>query len=202
MDIRLTRGPVRPGYTKQVKMEKNMDKVWLVIKPETSSALEIFAQWVESQKDAVTLRGVRIMTSMDCHRRGDVVFLVETGERNLHWALADRCAGPWDGSILCLDDFDYLLGHSKELIAYDPTVDAAACIRKTGDDVLFSVDEGMYVAKGASMYELRQKRFVARYAAGVEHPHDVCAVTHSVEKMRTVAKHFGGADFSGVEMLA
>lgn len=180
-----------------------MNKLWMVVKAESVSALETFAQWVESQQHEVTLRGVRIMTSVDCHRPGDVVFLVETGERDLHNALAKRGDGqPWDGSILKLDDFEYLLGHSKELYAYGPAEDAVACIRKTGKEALFPAYDGAtYVVKGRSLYELRQKRFRAKYLAGVEHPHDVCAVARSVEEMRSmIAGHFDGADFSAVQV--
>lgn len=176
-----------------------MGKLWWVVKAETSSALETFAQWVESEKHEMVLKGVRIMTSVDCHRPGEIVFLVETGERNMERALV-RDGKLWEGSLLKLDDFDYLLGHSKELFANDPAEDAAARVRKTGEEVLFPVAIDMYVVRGSSMYELRQMRFRAQYLAGVEHPHDVCALTQSLEEMQMLAKHFDGADFSAVQV--
>lgn len=47
---------------------------------------------------------------------------------------------------------------------------------------------------------LRQERYRERLEAGVEHPHDVCALAASVEVLRYMtAPHWPDADFSRVE---
>lgn len=61
----------------------------------------------------------------------------------------------------------------------------------------------MYVIQKGSMLELRQTRFREQLNAGIEHPHDVCAVARSVEEMRgMVDKHWPDIDYSAVENQA
>lgn len=59
----------------------------------------------------------------------------------------------------------------------------------------------MYVAKRGSLYELRQMRFIDR---NTEHPHDVCAIAHTVEEMHSMVDKYWPAeiDYSRVEECA
>lgn len=58
----------------------------------------------------------------------------------------------------------------------------------------------MYVVKSArGMLELRQERFREQLKNGKEHPHDVCAIAHNVEEMRSMAdEHWPDIDYSAV----
>lgn len=58
----------------------------------------------------------------------------------------------------------------------------------------------MYVIQKGSMLELRQTRFREQLNAGVEHPHDLCAVARSVDEMHSIAdKRWLDIDYSAVE---
>lgn len=57
----------------------------------------------------------------------------------------------------------------------------------------------MYVVREGNLLVLRQQRFRAQLADGQEHPHDICALAHSVAEMHSMLdKHWPDADFSAV----
>lgn len=57
----------------------------------------------------------------------------------------------------------------------------------------------MYVVREGNLLVLRQQRFRAQLANGQEHPHDICALAHTVTEMHSmIDKHWPDADFSAV----
>lgn len=62
--------------------------------------------------------------------------------------------------------------------------------------------EPMYITRSQSgqTYEMRQMRYKDLLTSGREHPHDLCAVSVSIEQMHTmIDKWWPDADYSAVE---
>jgi hypothetical protein len=89
-----------------------------VVKVFSEQAFLELLYWLAECRGAATYLESRVMTHRDCHLPGDVVFLVES-DLDLHDSIGAAASEPWDASALRVDDFDYLLGHSKEVVFPD-----------------------------------------------------------------------------------
>jgi hypothetical protein len=50
-----------------------------------------------------------------------------------------------------------------------------------------------YVANAGDFVYLRQTRYKAQFAAGDEHPHDVCAIARNTDELRTMVTSLEGS---------
>jgi len=77
--------------------------------------------------------------------------------------------------------------------------DPELTIEQNGFRIDIKLAPEMYVVREGNLLVLRQQRFRAQLADGREHPHDVCALAHSVAEMHSMTdKHWPDADFSAV----
>jgi hypothetical protein len=77
-----------------------------------------FLYWLAECRGAATYLESRVMTHRDCHLPDDVVFLVAS-DVDLHQSIGAGTGEPWDASTLRVDDFDHLIGYSKEVVFPD-----------------------------------------------------------------------------------
>lgn len=108
-----------------------------VIKLFSERAARSLMFWLNEHRDSATYAGSRVMTHRDGHLPGDVVLLVKSEIDLHHAAMFGFSPRPWEGSILMLDDFDYLIGHSREvLLEHIPPVSGLQHLKAVVQSVL------------------------------------------------------------------